>query len=57
MTHLGNGIVATDIDATEYNTVLTAQGYTVRHVETWHDLGSTVVVWDAPEITDTDLPF
>ena len=57
MTHLSNGTVATDIDATEYNAALTAQGYTVRHIETWHDHDSTIVVWDAPDITDADLPF
>ena len=57
MTHLSNGTVATDIGATDYHAALTAQGYTVRHVETWHDHGTTCIVWDAPEITEADLPF
>ena len=57
MTHLGNGTVATDIHAMDYNAALTAQGYTVRHIETWHDHDSTIVVWDAPEIAEADLPF
>jgi hypothetical protein len=57
MTHLGNGTVATDIDATDYNTTLVAQGYTVRHIETWHDQDATYIIWDAPEVTEADLPF
>ena len=57
MTHLGNGTVATDIDATDYNTTLVAQGYTVRHIETWHENDTTCIIWDAPQITEADLPF
>ena len=57
MTHLSNGTVATDIDAHDDNAALSAQGYTIRHIETWHDHGQTCVVWDAPEITETDCPF
>ena len=56
MTHLGNGTVATDIEATDYHAALTAQGYTIRHIEDWHGHGSSIV-WDAPEIAEADLPF
>ena len=56
MTHLSNGTVATDLDATDHNATLLAQGYSVRHIEDWHGHGSSIV-WDAPEITEADLPF
>lgn len=55
MTHLSNGTVVTDIDAQE-NAALIAQGYTVRHIEGWFDHGSCIV-WDAPELVESDLPF
>ena len=54
MTHLSNGTVATDLDAHDDNAALAAQGYTIRHIETWHDLDHTCIVWDAPEITESD---
>jgi hypothetical protein len=57
MTHLSNGTVATDFDAHSDNAALTAQGYTIRHIETWHAVGQTCIVWDAPEIPEIDLPF
>ncbi len=57
MTHLSNGTVATDLDAHDDNAALAAQGYTIRHIETWHDLDHTCIVWDAPEITESDLPY
>ena len=59
MTHLDNGNVVTDLDATTYNAGLTAQGYTIRHIETWHrtDSDDSFIVWDVPEITGADLPF
>jgi hypothetical protein len=58
MTHLSNGTVATDIDAHDDNAALTAQGYTIRHIETYHrDVDLSCIVWDAPEITEADLPF
>ena len=56
MTHLSNGTVATDLDATDDNAALFAQGYTIRHIEDWHGHGSSII-WDAPELTETDLPF
>jgi len=57
MTQLSNGTIVTDIDATHDNTALTAQGYTIRHVETYHDHDQTCIVWDAPRITEADLPY
>ena len=58
MTHLSNGTVATDIDAHDDNAALSAQGYTIRHIETYHrDIDMSCIVWDAPAITEADLPF
>jgi len=57
MTHLANGTVATDIDAIEDNAALTAQGYTIRHIETWHEADHTCIVWDPPRITEAGLPY
>ena len=58
MTHLADGTVATDIDAHDDNAALSAQGYTIRHIETYHrDTDMSCIVWDAPAITEADLPF
>ena len=57
MANLNNGTVATDIDATTHNARLSVQGYTIRHVETWHDQDLTCIVWDAPEIIEADLRY
>lgn len=58
MTHLGNGTVATDLDSCDENAALSGQGYTIRHIETWHrDTETTCIVWDAPPIGEADLPF
>ena len=57
MTHLDNGTVATDIDAHGDNANLSGQGYTIRHIETWHDHNTSCIVWDVPKITDADLPW
>ncbi len=57
MTHLSNGTVATDLDAHDDNAALTAQGYTIRHIETWHDHDTSCIVWDAPRISEADLPY
>ena len=57
MTQLSNGTIVTDIDAAHDNAALTAQGYTIRHIETWHDHGTTCILWDAPAITEADCPF
>jgi hypothetical protein len=57
MTQLSNGTVATDLDAHADNVALTAQGYTIRHIETWHDQGATCIIWDAPAVTEADFPY
>jgi hypothetical protein len=59
MTHLSNGTVATDIDAHDDNHDLTARGYTIRYIETYHRDGrdDSCIVWDAPELTEADLPY
>lgn len=57
MTRLTNGAIATDIDAITENEALTAQGYTIGHIETWHDHDVTCVVWDAPELSEAELPY
>ena len=58
MTHLSNGLVVTDLDNHHDNAALASQGYTVRHVETYHGHdGHSVIVWDAPELTEADLPY
>ena len=54
MTNLNEGTVATDIDD---NTRLSAEGYTIRHIETWHDQDQTCIIWEAPDLTDADLPY
>lgn len=57
MTHLSNGTTATDIDATTTNATLSAQGYTIRHIEDFPGHGS-IIHWDRPDgITEADLPF
>ncbi len=58
MTHLDNGTVVTDLDAHSDNAQLSDQGYTICHIETWHrETDHSCIVWDAPEITEADLPF
>ncbi len=57
MTKLSNGTIVTEIDAAQDNDALTTQGYTIRAIETWHDHDTTCILWDAPEITEADLPF
>ena len=45
-------------DAHSDNAVLTEQGYTIRHIETWHrETDHSCIVWDAPDITEADLPY
>jgi hypothetical protein len=58
MTNLNNGTIATDIDAHADNDALTAQGYSIRHIETYHrDIDQTCIIWEAPALTETDLPY
>ena len=56
MTHLTDGTIVTDLGADADNAALLAQGYSIRHVETWHGHGEqSFIRWDAPEITEADL--
>ena len=57
MTYLSNGTVVTDAEASSDNAALSAQGYTIRHIETWHDHSQTCIVWDCPKISEADIPF
>ena len=58
MTHLSNGTIVTDIDAHDDNLALSQRGYTIRHIETWHERDNqSFIVWDAPELTEADLPY
>ncbi len=57
MTHLSNGTTATDIDATATNAALSAQGYTIHHIEDFQGHAS-IIHWDRPDgITDAEVPF
>ena len=57
MTHLLNGTTVTDIDATDSDNALSAQGYTIDHVEYFHG-HAAVIHWDRPEgTTEAELPF
>ena len=56
MTNLNNGTTATDLDS-HHNLALTAQGYTIRHIETYHDTKQSFIIWDQPALTPDDLPF
>jgi hypothetical protein len=57
MTRLSNGTVVTDLDAPSDHADLINRGYTIRHIETWHDIDHTCIVWDAPQIAEADLPY
>jgi hypothetical protein len=57
MTQLSNGAIATDLDAYNDSAHLTALGYTVRQIETWHKHDTTCIIWDAPKISVSGLPF
>jgi hypothetical protein len=58
MTELSNGIIVTDLHAHDDNLALSQRGYSIRHIETWHEQDNqTFIHWDAPELTEADLPF
>jgi hypothetical protein len=57
MTNLNNGAIATDLDAYSDSAHLMALGYTMCHIETWHEHDTTCVIWDAPKISELGLPF
>ena len=37
MTELSNGTIVTDLDAHDDNLSLSQRGYSIRHIETWHE--------------------
>ena len=59
MTQIDQNTCATDLDDQATNGHLTEQGYTIRHIETWHRSGhsDTVILWDTPALSEADLPF
>jgi len=59
MTQLDDGTYVTDLDNDVANSRLSGLGYSIRHIETWERLGceESFVVWDAPALTEADLPY
>jgi len=60
MTNLANGTVATDLHNVSQSRTLLDQGYTIRHIETYHDqdiVSISCIVWDAPDLTEADLSY
>ncbi len=59
MTQIDHNTCATDLDDQVTNGHLTEQGYTIRHIETWHrdESSESVIFWDEPEVSEADLPF
>ena len=58
MTELSNGIIVTDLHAHDDNMSLSKRGYSIRHIETWHEQDNqSFIHWDAPELTEADLPY
>ena len=58
MTVLSDGTIVTDLDAHDDNLSLRQRGYSIRHIETWHDHDNAPYIhWDAPELTEADLPY
>ena len=59
MTHLSTTTCATDLGNAVVNKQLLDQGYTIRHIETWHRDGQddSIIVWDIPALDEADLPY
>jgi len=58
MTTLSDGTIVTDLDAHTLNLSLVENGYSIRHIETWHEHDNqSFIHWEAPEIGEADLPF
>jgi hypothetical protein len=59
MTRMSDGAYVTDLDNHRDNSWLHSRGYTIRHIETWHRFGidESFIVWDAPAISEADLPY
>ena len=59
MTQVDANTTATDFNDTDTNAQLLGQGYSIRHIETWHrDTSSdSIIIWDTPAITEAGLPY
>ena len=58
MTFLANGSIVSDLDNSIVNQNLADQGYSIRHIETFHDQDEqSFITWDAPALSDDDLPY
>ena len=58
MTQLSDGTIVTDIQNDTANRSLASQGYSVRHIETYHDHDNqSFIHWDCPRISEDDLPY
>ena len=58
ITHLANGTTVTGLHSSIDNQLLAMKGFTVRHIETFHDQDDeSFITWDAPDITEADLPY
>ena len=58
MTYLANGSIVSDLDNASINRNLADQGYSIRHIETFHAQDNqSFITWDAPELSDADLPY
>ena len=58
MTFLANGSIVSDLDNSTVNQNLADQGYSIRHIETFHDQDEqSFITWDAPALFDDDLPY
>jgi hypothetical protein len=59
MTQLSNGTVVTDIENSADNQRLADRGYTIRYIETYHraEDSESFILWDAPQIEASDLPY
>ena len=57
MTQLSNVITSRTFTPTT-TPPLSQRGYSIRHIETWHEQDNqTFIHWDAPELTEADLPY
>ena len=59
MTKIDANTTATDFNDSDTNGHLLDQGYSIRHIETWHrdDHSDSLIIWDSPAITEAELPF
>jgi hypothetical protein len=59
MTQIDAKTTATDFNDTATNAQLLDQGYSIRHIETWHrdNHSDSIIIWDTPAITEADLPY